>query len=117
MRRRPERVLIVDDHAGIRLILRAAALARDDFEVVGEAVDGYEAITCAETLQPDLVLLDVAMPGMDGLEALPRVRRAAPGARVVVLTAFDGGLLDLPPGVEYVQKDSDLVRVFDRLAA
>jgi DNA-binding NarL/FixJ family response regulator len=80
------RILIVDDHPLTRDAL-ATLLAAHGLEVVGCASDGLEAIAEAERLQPDLVLLDLSMPGMDGLAALPRLREAAPGCEVVVLTA------------------------------
>src|SRR5918911_2689805 len=80
------RVLIVDDHPLTRSAL-AALLAQHGFEVAGEAADGSEAVTAAERLQPDIVLLDLSMPGLSGLEALPRLREAAPSCEVVVLTA------------------------------
>ncbi|HKI92419.1 MAG TPA: response regulator transcription factor [Gaiellaceae bacterium] len=80
------RVLIVDDHPLTRDAL-AALLAAHGFEVVGAASDGAEAIEQAEALGPDLVLLDLSMPGVDGLSALPRLREAAPECEVVVLTA------------------------------
>ena len=83
-----ERVLIVDDHPLTRDAL-AALLTQQGFDVVGEAEDGAEAIAAAESLQPDIVLLDLTMPGMDGLTALPRIRERAPGSEVVVLTASD----------------------------
>lgn len=80
------RVLIVDDHPLTRSAL-SGLLEQNSFSVVGEAADGREAIERARELQPDLVLLDLSMPGFDGLEALPRLRAAAPGSEVVVLTA------------------------------
>ena len=80
------RILIVDDHPLTRDAL-AALLGQHGFSVVGAAGDGEEAIELAGRLQPDLVLLDLSMPGMDGLEALPRLREAAPACEVVVLTA------------------------------
>ena len=83
-----ERILIVDDHPLTRDAL-AALLEQQGFEVVGEAADGREALTAARTLQPDLVLLDLTMPGMDGLTALPGIREEAPACEVVVLTASD----------------------------
>jgi DNA-binding NarL/FixJ family response regulator len=83
-----ERVLIVDDHPLTRDAL-AALLAQQGFDVIGDAHDGVHAIAQAETLQPDLVLLDLTMPGMDGLTALPRIREQAPTCEVVVLTASD----------------------------
>ena len=80
------RTLVVDDHPLTRAAL-VGLLERHDFAVVGEAGDGEEAIGRARELQPDLVLLDLSMPGLGGLEALPRLRAAAPRCEVVVLTA------------------------------
>jgi two-component system nitrate/nitrite response regulator NarL len=81
-----ERILLVDDHPLTREAL-ASLLAQHDFDIVGEASDGGEAIELAEQLHPELVLLDLSMPGMGGLEALPKLRAAAPDCEVVVLTA------------------------------
>jgi two-component system nitrate/nitrite response regulator NarL len=83
-----ERILLVDDHPLTRDAL-AALLAQEGFEVVGHAASGEEAIDEATRLQPDVVLLDLTMPGMNGLTALPRIRSDAPDAEVVVLTASD----------------------------
>jgi two-component system nitrate/nitrite response regulator NarL len=80
------RILLVDDHPITRDAL-AALLGQYDFSVVGQAADGESAIELARNLQPELVLLDLSMPGMSGLEALPRIREAAPECEVVVLTA------------------------------
>jgi DNA-binding NarL/FixJ family response regulator len=82
----PERILIVDDHPLTRDAL-SSLLDAGGFDVVGEAADGAAALELASSLQPDLVLLDLSMPGLDGLSALPRLRAAAPGCEVVVLTA------------------------------
>ena len=81
-----ERILVVDDHPLTRDAL-ASLLAQGGFDVVGEAADGLEALELARSLQPDLVLLDLSMPTLDGLGALPLLREAAPGCEVVVLTA------------------------------
>src|SRR5919198_3334562 len=81
-----ERVLIVDDHPLTREAL-GSLLSQHGFDVVGEAADGQEAAHATLRLQPDLVLLDLSMPGEDGLTALPRLREAAPACEVVVLTA------------------------------
>ena len=81
-----ESVLIVDDHPLTRDAL-SALLGRHGFLVVGVASGGEEAIDLARRLQPRLVLLDLSMPGVSGLDALPRIRAAAPGCEVVVLTA------------------------------
>ena len=80
------RILLVDDHPITRSAL-TALLEAHGFTVAGEAAEGEEAIELAARLRPDLVLLDLAMPGLDGLHALPRLRDAAPDAEVVVLTA------------------------------
>lgn len=80
------RVLLVDDHPLTRDAL-ATLLSGNDFDVVGQASDGHEAIELAEKLRPQLVLLDLSMPGLDGLSALPGIRDAVPDAEVIVLTA------------------------------
>ena len=80
------RILIVDDHPLTRDAL-ATLLGHSGFDVVGQAGDGFAAIDFAQKLQPDLVLLDLSMPELDGLSALPRLRAAAPDCEVVVLTA------------------------------
>jgi two-component system, NarL family, response regulator LiaR len=82
------RVLIADDHAVVRQGLRTFLDLQDDIEVVGEAADGEEAIAAARSASPDVVLLDLVMPVLDGIGALPRLREAAPAARVIVLTSF-----------------------------
>jgi DNA-binding NarL/FixJ family response regulator len=89
-----ERILIVDDHPLTRDAL-AGLLAQNGFDVVGLAESGAAAIASAGELEPDLVLLDLSMPEMDGLTALPQIRAAAPNAEVVVLTAAEdeGNLL------------------------
>jgi DNA-binding NarL/FixJ family response regulator len=79
-------ILIVDDHPLTREAL-AALLAQNGFEVLGQAADGETAVRQAGELGPDLILLDLSMPGMNGLDALPQLRAAAPAAEVVVLTA------------------------------
>ena len=80
------RILLVDDHPITRAAL-SSLLEGQGFTVAGEAADGEEAIELARRLLPDLVLLDLSMPGMDGLTALPKLREAAPETEVVVLTA------------------------------
>jgi PAS domain S-box-containing protein len=84
----PIRVLVADDTATVRLLLRRTLEASKAFEVVGEAADGAEAVDLAESLQPDMVLLDLSMPVVGGMEAIPRIRRCAPATRVVVLSSF-----------------------------
>lgn len=82
----PVRVLVVDDNPDIRTLLRMQLQFDERFDLAGEAVDGVEAIERAEELQPDLVVLDRQMPRLGGVEALPEIRRVAPGAAVVLYT-------------------------------
>lgn len=83
------RILLADDHAVVRAGLRMLLNAQPDMEVVGEAADGREAIEQAETLCPDVVLLDLTMPGLGGLSALGVIKEKAPGTKVLVLTMHD----------------------------
>ena len=82
------RVLLVDDHPVVRQGLRALLSTQDGIEVVGEADDGEAAVAAAERLSPDVVLMDVVMPGMDGIEALRRIGERRPQTRVVMLTSY-----------------------------
>ncbi|WP_131748683.1 response regulator transcription factor [Frankia sp. Cppng1_Ct_nod] len=82
------RVVVADDADGVRDLVCLLLDMEPDFVVVGQARDGAEAVEIVSRTVPDLVLLDVAMPVLDGLAALPAVRRAAPGARVVIFTGF-----------------------------
>lgn len=81
-------VLICDDNAAMRVLLTALVDAAPGLRVAGEAGDGDEAVLEATRLQPDVILLDLAMPNRSGLEALPDLRRVAPDARIVVLSGF-----------------------------
>jgi len=83
------RVLIVDDHAVVRSGIRSLLSAEADFEVVGEASNAREAVFETRALQPDVIVLDVVMPGESGIEALPKLHHEAPGARVLVLSMQD----------------------------
>ena len=83
------RVLLVDDEVSMRNLLRLTLEDDQQFRVVGEAPNGHEAVALALEHQPDLVLLDLAMPGIGGLEALPRIHAVAPHARVVILSGLD----------------------------
>jgi DNA-binding NarL/FixJ family response regulator len=83
------RVLLVDDEAMIRTGLRMVLEAESDIEVVGEAADGAQAVTAAATLRPDVVLMDVRMPRLDGLAATQQILAANPAVKVVVLTTFN----------------------------
>lgn len=82
------RLLLVDDHAVVREGLRAFLRLQQDIDVVGEASTGAEAVLLAADLKPDLVLLDLVMPGGDGVAALRELRKVASAARVLVLTSF-----------------------------
>jgi two-component system, NarL family, response regulator LiaR len=82
------RVLVVDDHAVVREGLRTFLSLQDGIEVVGEAGDGREAIAAAQRLRPDVVLMDLVMPRVDGVQAMRELRDHVPGARVIVLTSF-----------------------------
>jgi DNA-binding NarL/FixJ family response regulator len=83
------RVLLVDDHPVVRAGLRGLLESVEGIEVVGEAGSGTEAVTAARALSPDVVLMDLRMPGGDGVVATERIRAAEPGTRVVVLTTYE----------------------------
>jgi DNA-binding NarL/FixJ family response regulator len=83
------KVLIVDDHAILREGIRALLSLYPDIEVVGEAEDGLQAISLTRQLGPDIVLTDIAMPGLGGLEATVEIRKQSPNSRVVILTQHD----------------------------
>ena len=88
------RILIADDHGVLRAGLRALLNAEPDLEVVGEAADGDEALRLTRTLQPDIVLMDVSMPGCGGIEATRRLKELRSDVRVLILTVHeDSGLL------------------------
>jgi len=83
------RVLLADDHAILRSGLRLLLTTQNEFDVVGEAASGTETLTLAEQLQPDLILLDLNMPALGGLDALPALRKLVPSARILILTMHD----------------------------
>ncbi|GAA3397142.1 response regulator transcription factor [Streptomyces roseoviridis] len=105
------RVLLVDDHQVVRRGLRTFLEVQDDIEVVGEASDGAEGVAAAEELRPDVVLMDVKMPGTDGIEALRRLRELANPARVLIVTSFTEQRTVVPAlragASGYVYKDID----------
>ncbi|RKN39120.1 response regulator [Micromonospora endolithica] len=106
----PVRLLIVDDHPVVRDGLRGMFTGDPGFEVVGEAADGAEALALTATLRPDVVLMDLRMPVMDGVTATARLTRAGQGAQVLVLTTYDTDA-DVLPAIEagatgYLLKDA-----------
>ncbi|MFF1833145.1 response regulator [Streptomyces sp. NPDC058231] len=105
------RVLLVDDHQVVRRGLRTFLEIQDDIEVVGEAADGAEGVARAEELRPDVVLMDIKMPGTDGIEALRRLRELANPAKVLIVTSFTEQRTVVPAlragASGYVYKDVD----------
>jgi len=85
----PIRVLLADDHAVLRAGLRLLLTGQNEFEVVAEASTGSEALSLSEKLQPDLILLDLSMPGLGGMDVLPTLRKMAPSAKILILTMHD----------------------------
>lgn len=83
------RVLLADDHAVLRSGLRLLLTSQSEYDVVGEASSGTETLSLAEKLQPDLILLDLSMPSLGGLDALPALRKLVPSARILILTMHD----------------------------
>ncbi len=84
----PITVLIVDDHAVVRQGIRAFLETQDDIQVVAEAASGEEALACAARHAPDVVLMDLVMPGMDGVQATREIKRISPRSQVIVLTSY-----------------------------
>ena len=90
------RVLIADDHAVVRQGLRTFLELQDDVEVVGEAADGAEAVDLVAETEPDVILLDLVMPRVDGIEAIKQIRARCPATRILVLTSFADDRTVLP---------------------
>lgn len=113
---RPRRVVVIDDTQDLRELLKLA-LTRGGFEVVAEAGDGREGIEVVRETRPDVVLLDLAMPVMDGIEALPTIRRLCPAAKIVVLSGFGAQQMSaraVAAGADgYVQKGAPLNTILD----
>jgi DNA-binding NarL/FixJ family response regulator len=118
------KILIADDTSDLRLLLRALFEDDDRFEVVGEACNGAEAVEQVESKKPDAILLDLAMPVMDGLQAIPRIRESSPRTKIVVLTGFDSDSLSskalglgahayLEKGVAFEEITGTLLKICD----
>jgi DNA-binding NarL/FixJ family response regulator len=85
----PIQILVVDDHDVVREGVKSILRNREDWEVCGEASSGYDAIAKCEKLKPDIVILDITMPGMNGLEAAQKILLSTPRSRVVMFTMHD----------------------------
>ena len=85
----PIRILVVDDHELVRVYMCNLLRAEPDLEVVGQAATGYEAIHMAEKQQPDVVLLDISMPELNGLMATPLIKKVAPRVEILIVTSHD----------------------------
>ncbi|MET9357429.1 response regulator transcription factor [Streptomyces sp. NPDC006617] len=114
-------ILIVDDHPVVRFGLRGMLETYDDLRVVGEAGSGDEAIVLAAATRPDVVLMDLRMPGTDGATATARIRQEHPGIRVLVLTTYEGDA-DILPAIEagatgYLLKDTPIGILADAIRA
>ena len=115
------RLLIVDDHPVVRDGLRGMLESQADFEVAGEAGDGREAVSLVEDLEPEIVLMDLRMPEMDGVAALLEIKKIKPQVQVLVLTTYDSDA-DILPAIEagaagYLLKDSSREELFDGIRA
>lgn len=122
MDRRPVRLLVVDDHPIVRKGVSALLAKVDSIEVVGEAGDGAEAIDMARALDPNVILMDLVMPHVDGIEAIRRITQAQPAVRILVLTSFAGDDKVFPAikagALGYLLKDSrprDLIRAIQQV--
>jgi DNA-binding NarL/FixJ family response regulator len=88
----PQCILIVDDHESIRRLVRASLECEGGFSVCGEAVDGYDAISKAQELKPDLIILDLAMPPMNGIHAASKIKSMLPNTPIILLTSHQAAL-------------------------
>lgn len=106
------RVVVCDDDADLRLLLQVLVSNDPRIEVVGEASNGREAVEAARAFAPDVVLLDIAMPEMDGLEALPLILEASPNSQVIMFSGFERGLIHHVDDVYgYIEKGTASQRI------
>jgi signal transduction histidine kinase len=117
----PLRVVLVDDTPDIRLLLRVALEAVEQFQVIGDAGDGRAGVEMVRQLRPDVVILDLAMPVMDGMEALGHITRESPETRTIVLSAFEAARMRDPAiaagALAYVQKGTSARRIVESVCA
>ena len=115
----PMSILIVDDHEVVRKGIRAYLETLPEFQVVGEAVSGEDAVTMVGEFIPDIVLLDLIMPGMDGVEATRRIKQISPRTQVVVLTSYHEDIHIVPAlkagAIAYILKDMKMEKLVDVL--
>lgn len=114
----PRRILLADDHEGIRRRVRYA-LETAGFEVCGEAANGLDAVAKTKILAPDLIILNLSMPVMNGLQAIPEIAKCAPGVRILVFTMDDAHELrreTLRLGAHgYISKSSSMTELIDEV--
>jgi DNA-binding NarL/FixJ family response regulator len=115
------RLVIVDDHPVVRDGLRGMLESQPDFEVVGEGANGEEAVQLASSLEPEVMLMDLRMPVMDGVTALERIKSSSPAVKVLVLTTYDSDA-DILPAIEagamgYLLKDTSREDLYSAIRA
>ncbi len=115
------RLLIVDDHPVVRTGLKGMLSAVEDFELIGEAADGAEAVELSARLDPDVILMDLKMPGMDGVTAIREITGRTPDRHILVLTTYDSDA-DILPAIEagatgYLLKDTPREELFRAIRA
>jgi len=112
-------ILVVDDHEVVRSGIRSFLETTPEFQVVGEAASGEEALSLVSELIPDIVLLDLIMPGMDGIETTRRLRQISPRTQVVVLTSYHEDIHIFPAlkagAISYILKDMKMEKLVDVL--